>query len=197
MDLSERVGWMLLGMAVGFILGYIVASLRDIKEEVEEIDDMVKHKLPPRDERGFMRIPLVADVLYFIVLLIVVWGSFSAQRAVNTAQEAQERIEHVTECNRVYLGALLNAVEPRTTASSAQAEANVALQEAWYAFVQFQLHIPPYPEADQRKKANEYALALKDFLLTSEQTEKKYQENPYPTNEELTGCIQHKETQDE
>lgn len=96
MDLSERVGWMLTGMVLGFVLGYIVRSLREIeksqretKKEVHEINDIVKHK---KDQKGFMRFPIVADALYFLVLILVVWGAFASQHAVNEAQKTQECI---------------------------------------------------------------------------------------------------------
>lgn len=92
MELGERIGWMLLGMAVGFVLGFIVARLREIKEEVHEIDTIVKESRK-RNDRGFMRFPLVADALYFLVLMIVVWGALAAQKAANQAEGTQECIK--------------------------------------------------------------------------------------------------------
>lgn len=187
MSLSERI----VCLGIGFILGYVVARLREMQEKADTVDT---HK---RTERGFMRIPVVADALYILALIVVLWSAFSAQKAVNNAQDTQDKLEVVTKCNRVYLGAFLEAVEPRTSANQTQANDNVELQKAWYEFVQFQLHIPPYPEGKQREKANEYAGALKEFVKTSDQAQNKVAQNPYPTEQQLDNCIHTKENQDE
>ena len=192
MDLNERISWLLLG----FALGYVVARLQSARQAKTKGDNKVQER-GRQSERGFMRYPLVADGLYFMVLIIVVWGAISAQRTSNRVQETQERIEHVTACNRVYLGTLLSAVEPRTTSSQKQADANTELQRSWYEFVRFQLHTPPYPEGDQRIKANEYADALRRFILAADRSKQQSNENPYPTMDQFSDCIQEVGASDE
>jgi hypothetical protein len=88
-ELAERLTWMMLGGAVGFVLGYIVARLRDIKEELDEVDDTVKH-LRSKDESGILRArPIVLDVVLVGVVCMVVWASFASQKAVNAFNEEQ------------------------------------------------------------------------------------------------------------
>jgi hypothetical protein len=100
MALSERFGWLVLGMAVGFVLGYIVAQLKAIERKVDTVDEHIKQS---KDEQGFMRIPLVADVLYLMVLAIVVWGAVAAQHAANETRKIQECIKQYNEKQGVAL----------------------------------------------------------------------------------------------
>lgn len=101
MDLGERLGWLVLGMAVGFVLGFIVARLRVIEQKVDEVDGHVKHRA--RDEIGFMRVPIIADAMVLIVVLITAWAAFASQKATNDVHETQQDLAEVTLCNQQYL----------------------------------------------------------------------------------------------
>lgn len=196
MSLGERAEWLILGMVIGFILGRIVSRLQNVEQKVDSVDKQVKGT-QNRDQLGFMRFPLVADALYFLVLIIVVWGTVSAQKASNEVEETQGNLEQVSECNRVYLSSLLSAVEPRTESTLGQAQANVDLQKAWYRFVRYQLHVPPHPEEKQREKAHIYAERLKDFLDATKNNMHETLANPYPTEKQLVDCINEGEGKDE
>lgn len=190
MELSERIAWLLLGMLIGFVLGFIVARLRAIEEKVDTVDEhLMQRRRDINDQRGFMRFPLVADVLYFLVLIIVVWGAISAQKASNEVKETQKRLSHVVSCNRYYLGAFLEAVEPRTTSNQKQTTANVELQRAWYRVIRFELHIPPYSEEARRAKAEEYAGVLQSYIEAADNARNQGIMNPYPSVEDLDRCI--------
>lgn len=183
MELCDRLLWLFGGM----VLGYIIAYFQTIQGEVNDVQKHIKGR--GKDEAGFMRYPVLADVLYLFALLVVLWGAFSAQKATNDVQALSEKNDQMATCNRIYLGALLDAVQPRTTASLEQADANAKLQKSWYQFVRFQLHLPPYPEDDQRAKANLYAESLKAFLKAAEESKAKNVQNPYPTGDQLDACI--------
>jgi len=82
MDLMDRLMWLLLGCLIGFVLGYIVRSLQDIKEKVDEIDEVVTDapsKWEP-NERGFMRLPRFAELSLLLVIALTVWASFATAR---------------------------------------------------------------------------------------------------------------------
>lgn len=186
MGLADRLEWMLLGIAVGFVAGIIVSRLRVIEEKVDTVNQHVKRE---RSEVGFMRYPVVADVLYLAALIIVLWGVFLADRADHKVEETQHQLQQVTDCNRTYLGAFLQAVEPRQSAVTKGNEANVKLQKSWYDFVKFSLHIPPPGKADQRDAAEKYVKSLKAYLRAGNKSTEQAHQNPYPTDEELAACI--------
>lgn len=94
MEFADRLGWWLFGCAVGFILGYIVRYLREIKEEVHEVDELVK-KIDK--EGGFVRYPYVADVMLIVVVLVTVWAAFLSQKASNDVRENYEQ-DQVARC---------------------------------------------------------------------------------------------------
>lgn len=191
MDLMDRLIWLALGGTIGFVLGYIVRSLHEIKEKVEHVDKIVspESKWEQKNDSGFMRFPIVADLCLLLALFLTVWASFASQHASNQVKETQKQVEAVTHCNQVYLSALLKGVDSRTTSAKEASDANAELQQAWYQFVRFQLHIPPYPEDDQRRKANIYANKLHAFVEAYSKSKVNQNANPYPTDDQLASCI--------
>lgn len=197
MALSERLAWLVLGMAVGFILGYIVARLREIMEGVDEIDTNVKSITPRvRNEGGFMRIPVVADVLYILALTIVVWGAFASQKASNEVEATQEklaatqqRIEKITACTQDNLGQTISALNERTTYTGEQATSNVDLQRAQYAFLAILLEDPPPSDARINASLREYLDALGSFVQVNTKAAVKVKNNPYPTTADYESCL--------
>lgn len=95
MEFADRLLWWLVGCAVGFIAGYIVRSLQEIKEELDEVDEIVK-KDRGHGESGFVRYPYVADVMLVAVIAIVVWASFATAR-VNS--ELNQTVACLTDHN--------------------------------------------------------------------------------------------------
>lgn len=112
MELSERFGWLVFGMAIGFVLGFIVAQLRSIEKKVETVDEHFKQS--KEDERGFMRIPLVADVLYFLVLVIVVWSAIASQKTSNEVEVTQDCIKLYNERQAAVLKGRDEAIQAGT-----------------------------------------------------------------------------------
>lgn len=94
MEFTERLGWMLLGILIGLVLGHIVHLLNDgvdrlnrIEEEVDEIDYIVKH---PRKEQGGVTHSVVMNVILGLVVLMVAWSAFASQQASNQVENSQQ-----------------------------------------------------------------------------------------------------------
>jgi hypothetical protein len=190
MGAEERIGWMLLGMAVGFIAGYIVRSLRElredvhvVKEELHEVDGIVKHKLGERNgDDGFMSNRYVADIGMIVVLVIVLAScvvSWTASNDVHTS----------TSCSRKFLAKTIVALNERTEFAGAQAESNVELQRAQQQFFELLLRKPPETEARRSAAAQEYLKNLNEFIALNTKTADKVAQNPYPTNKQLQDCL--------
>ena len=190
MDFDERLGWMLLGCGIGFILGYIVRSLRYMKGELDEVDGLVKRKLGDREtDDGFMNMRYIRDVAVLIVVVLTVWAAFASQKASNDVKAQQDRIDQITVCNSEFLSRTIRVLNIRTDAVQARADANYELQKAQAKFFKLLLEIPPLPETDQRQAAEEYVEALNTFVRVSKQTKAQGAATPYPTNEELQACL--------
>lgn len=191
MGLDDRVTYLILGMAVGFILGYITKALREIKEEIKQVDKTVKRQ---RNERGFMRFPLVADAMLLVVLSITVYAAFSSQKVSNDVTDTQDLISRVTFCNQEYLADTISALNERTTYSTEQARANVKLQEEQTELLAFLLTEPPPDESAGREALRDYFQSgLQNFINVNERALAKYEENPYPTEDELQACLENRD----
>lgn len=166
MDLLERIIYFTVGGGMGFILGYIVARLRtietkvdEVKNEVHEVDNIVKHE---RDERGFMRFPLIADVAYLLALgliLLGLWGM--AQERKQDAQD-RENIEELSLCNTEYL--------------RAQAE-----------FLGIYLENPPASNPEQRAALENYVELLQAYATDDSAP---LDASPYSNKDKLQQCIE-------
>lgn len=182
MDLSDRLSWLLLGMAIGFVLGVIVTRLRVIEKKVDVVGDHIKKHT--NDERGFMRHPVVADVLYFLVLLIVVWGAFSAQKATNEAQSAQRQLQRTVECIREYNTHLGESLSTRDSAIKAGTQSEI---ELWtkYAKLYALAKRDPSKIPQAQEALNRAIMSHRDALTETQTTRER---NPYPDPDVLKSC---------
>lgn len=200
MSFDDRLIYFILGCAVGAIVGYIVASLRYIREELDEVDNIVKHNGhrddPPegetrsRDERGAMKLSGSQVAILFVVLLTA-WAAFASQKASHEAKTAQNSLAAVSDCNRVYLQKTIVALNERTTYTQESTKANVELQKSQATFFGILLHKPPYSQRKQNAAAQVYFAALNHFIDISEKSAQKVAQNPFPTDEELASCLRH------
>jgi hypothetical protein len=190
MDWSERLEWLILGCIIGFIMGYIVRTLREIKDELDEVDEIVKenHGLP-KSEHGRIHPPTAAGIALIIVVGLSVWASFASQKAANDSQSIQDQLSHISQCNKDYLSKTISVINARTRYSQRQAVANVELQKSQARFIALILHKPPLPERKIRAAFTEYFQDLNTFLNTSSNTANVVDNNPYPTADELDACI--------
>ena len=198
MDLVERVGWFLVGVGIGFVLGYIVRSLRDlkddmskVKEEVDEVDGLVKRKLGDRkhDEEGFMHVRYVRDIAVLIVVCLTVWAAISTQKTNNELKEVQDYQGRLASCNQEYLAKTIRALNVRTSYTQEQAAANVELQRAQSEFLATVLRDPPASQAEREQAVRTYYDILQRFVKVNTDAKENLEDTPYPTNIELTECL--------
>lgn len=216
MDLSDRALYILVGMVIGAVLGYFSRVLQeirkdvadnasvvhDIKEEVDEIDSIVKSNRV-RDESGFMRIPVVADIILISVLAMTVWAAISTGvtnnklenalddiRQNQSADDRQEvRIQKVTSCTLEFTSRTIQALNERTTYTGQAANANAEVLQAQQDFLEIILKIPPPSDEEALEALRTYTLAVGEYNVLADKSDDKRNEFAYPTNKELAACL--------
>lgn len=194
MDLNDRLVYLLIGVGIGFILGYITKALRNIEEELHEVDENVKKV---KDEGGFIRFPIFANLALVTVLVVAVWASFAAEKNNDALVETQEElarqqvlIQRITTCNQMYLEQTVSALNERTTYSSDQARSNVKLVEAQARFLRILLTEPTPPEPVRRDALRLYFdPTVLTFIEFNERALAKFKANPYPTADDVNTCL--------
>ena len=200
MGLDERVFYILLGVLIGFVLGYITRSLKKIEEKVNEVDKHVQEK-----DRGFLRLPswdefksrlTVNSVALFAVVALTAYSAFATQMNSNDVREQtlnnerdNQNIGAVALCTAEYFSDTLLAVDARTTYSSQQAQANIALQNAQAEFVSTALQEPALEAARVAAALRNYRDALMEFKSVQTKTMGKQSNNPYPVEEDFQSCL--------
>lgn len=226
MDFDDRAGWLLLGCILGAALGYFARMLQeirkdvdvvaheihDIKEEVDEIDTIVKEKRE-RDEVGALRLPQFTQfkwrdvnwqaVVLFVVVAMSVFASFSTQAnnnkleaAVQDIKEGQSadkdqnaRLERISQCTLEFTSKTILALNERTTYTPALSQANVDVLQAQADFLNVVFEVPPPGEQAGRKAGATYIAALDKFNAIAAKNSKKTEDFAYPTNQELANCL--------
>lgn len=207
MSLDDRFGWIILGCIIGYVVGRIQGTMRAntrqlqaIKEELDEVDEIVKDHERHHDEHGFMTFMNAALV---VVLVLTVYAAFSSGKAVNDVkkvqvqqaanqaalEDAQARLDAVVACTQKILSKAVVALNERTTYSTEQSRANVDLQKSQSAFFKILLHKPPYSQQRRDEAVQQYFSDLTAFLDVSKAQAVKVAENSYPTDEELSSCL--------
>lgn len=215
MDFMDRVGWVLLGMA----LGYIIRILQEMKKEVEEVDEILtrreqrqlaKQNTPKRDERGVFQLAHGRTIAIAVAIMLCIYATWSTgatnnkledaiqdleaqQTAIEASQEEDVQIQlglaRVTVCTQEYLTKTIKALNDRTTFTVEQAQANIRLQEAQANFFQLLLEEPPRSEEERRAAALAYVNSLEIFVKVGNQFTKDVKGNPYPTSEDFLTCL--------
>lgn len=187
MDLTDRVLLLMVGGVIGFILGYIVRSLREIKEELDEVDDLVKKQ--QHGDEGFMQVRIVADVMMLVVLCLTVYAAVVSGIAAEESRDSQDQLEKVTDCNTEFQSKTITALNERTTYSTEAAAANVELQKAQAAYVEIFDDVPPPTREEGLEAFRTYFEALNDYIDLSTRSKNKIEDFPYPTAEDFKECL--------
>lgn len=196
MSLDERIGWILLGMAIG----YILRTLQEVKKEVHEVDETLKRN---KNEKGFMRNPLIADFAILMALGLCVFGAVATQVTNNRLEATVAQLEdnqkndrstreglvQITVCTQDFLSKTIVALNERTEYTQKRTNANVELQRAQYEFLQSMLVGEPSEPRVAREALSLYISKLENFNKVSSQNKEKTQEYAYPTKEELNECL--------
>lgn len=187
--MTERVSSLLIGLAIGFVLGYFTRTLQKIERKVDAMDRMVKKQ---RNEEGFMRFPLMADAMMIVILCVSVFASFQTQKVNNDLQETQKAQRISTQCTQEYLAKTILALNERTENTINTSEKNVELQKAQVAFLRLTLIDPPLPDERIESGLRTYFESLTEFIDAAAAGQTKRQMYPYPTTEEFEHCTDSK-----
>lgn len=186
MAFDDRLQCLLLGLAIGFVLGYLARLLREIrgvKEELDEVDSIVKEiKDHDRNDSGFMHIPWVANVAALLVVGLAVYAAFASQKASNSVEDS-------VTCNRQVLAQVVESLNERSTYSTGMASANIELQQSQADFFAILLHKPPYSELRRSRAVQQYYEDLQTFLVLAKKNRSKVATNPYPTVYDFSACL--------
>jgi hypothetical protein len=164
MDLAERVIFFMIGGGMGFILGFVVARLKVIEEkvdhvkhEVHEVDVIVKDARK-RDERGFMRVPFVADIAYLLALALILLGLWFMYDQSKSDREARVCNTEYLQSQAEFLSVVL--AEPR----SSPRERQRALQEYYQLLTAYANsdNEPTYAEINKFDISEEFKKCLTD-----------------------------------
>lgn len=189
MNFPDRIGWLVLGSVIGFLFGYIVRYLQEIKEELHEVDEIMReHVAEDNTEAGWARTPMLMDIALAVVVILTVWAAVSSQIASRGVKETQANLRVVSACNQHYLVQTVEALHERTTFTKDQAQANIELQKAQSDYFRFLLKKPPYPLDQQSAAAQVYLDALTKFVSLSLKTSAKAAEYPFPDENALQTC---------
>lgn len=197
MNLDTRVGWFILGCVLGFIVGYVIRSLREIRQKVEHVEEFVTHEVDKdgdskskKQKTGvFDRSKVLSNIGLLIVVILTAASAFLSQKASNGVKSNQEYLSQITACNQHYITKTVSALNARTKNSLEQIEANKILQEKQAEFFALILSEPKPSDAKARSKALEYSKALNEFVTSSNKTNNNIEENAYPTAKELSDCF--------
>lgn len=204
MEFSDRVGWILLGMA----LGYVIRLLQEMKKEVHEVDEIItrreKRKLGrERDEGGFMANRYAADIAMILVFCMCLYATFSTGATNNKLERAvedirsgqaedkkqQQRLSRITVCTQDYLSQTIEALNQRTEFTQAQADANVQLQKAQSEFLRIILIRPPVSDEEADAALELYVSKLQAFVAVAGKNRQAGVGIEYPTAEQLETCL--------
>lgn len=198
MGLDDRLEWLLIGCVLGFFAGYATRffretnmSLKEIKEELDEVDEIVKRT--PRgghNENGFISAELAVKIALPIVVIITALAAFQSQIALNRSHDVQNESKARSTCTVIYLGKTFDALKVRTNYTENRAEQDAELQRAQAAMFSILLHEPPYSDEKQTAAAQDYFSELGEFVSASSTTAKHFDDNPYPTDKDLVACVE-------
>jgi hypothetical protein len=190
---DDRLGYLFLGMIIGFVLGYLVRLTREIKEELDEVDEIVKKEFGnsphDRDQGGFMRVPWTANIAVLLVVVLTAYASFVSQKTSNTVKATQETQTLTIYCTEKVLDEAIKVLNERTVYSGAQSAANIDLQKDFSRFFNLILHQPPYSSKKRLQAALDYQESLNTFLALTTKQREKAENNPFPAVKELDRCL--------
>ena len=204
MDPIDRIGWLLLGCAIGFVLGWIVRGLRDIKEELDELDKHVHFRDPNNnpDETGAMKLPKGKDIALMLVVALTFYAALMSQIASNKSSDTADKMldtqqaiinlqseqKQNLDCTTQVLFDAIRALNERTEYTSKQAQANVALVKAQLDLL-LRGQDPNLTDAESQALLNVYISKVQEFIELSAQTASQQVEFPYPTVQDLSKCL--------
>lgn len=196
MGLNDRLGYLLLGMAIGFVLGRLTRldrNVREIKKELDEVDQILKNDRSQND-RGAIS---MGNVVLALILMLSLYASVASQVASNKTNDTADSaavtahtLARLVVCNQETLGKTLEALNERTAFATDTARKNIALQESQHHFMSILLHQPPPSAHKSLVAAERFNADSQSYIVISKKSLQKILTNPIPSVEQFTSCIQ-------
>lgn len=208
MSLSDQVTWFLIGCFVGFVFGYIVRTLGEIKEELAQVDALVGgHPSRKRHSERFNWLAKPKNWVLLVVVLTTAFAAFSSQRASNESErlalnaveiqkdilDTQAQLTAVSACNTKFQARTIQALNLREAYTTHQIDANISLSEKEGDFLEDIVAAERNVLVRQlkiRQSGARYLRAIERFLRVSEFTRDKAISNRFPEDAELASCVE-------
>lgn len=195
----ENVFYLVLGCLIGYRLAKLELSLDSIKREVDEVDALMKK----RDEKGFMSVRIVRDVIVGVLViatsLAAIWSGAAKQHsdeaarksnaAVHRSDDAVQKMKDISKCNQQILGDLLVAVNERSKVTKPLAKSNLALQRSFRDLIQQLIHIPPFSNAENFVATQKFFKDQNTYIHRTGKQLNDVVENPLPTLGDYKICL--------
>jgi hypothetical protein len=123
---------------------------------------------------------LIIALIFFSVLATAITNSRLA--------DAQSGLIRSQDCTQQFLGATVNALNERTTYTTAQANANSDLQHAQLKFIAT-LANKKHTQSDAESAFTDYFHALKHYNTLVALSAGKADRFPYPTTDDYRACL--------
>lgn len=128
-------------------------------------------------------------IAWVLLLSIVAWSVFQTAKTNSQLADAQEAMQRSSNCTQQFLGATVLALNERTTYSTQQAEANVALQEAQVEFLSLLSTDRGNDPATFNEALGKYLEAQRTYSEVVALNAGQVRQYPYPTVEEYRTCL--------
>jgi hypothetical protein len=184
------------GCVIGFFLGRMKISLDDTREDVHRLMEDKQGREHDKDEAGGVSIrSLLSNIVLALVVLLVAFGAIKTNQASNRSDEAvaelrqsKQRGDAENQCVSATLFTMARALNERTTYSTEQANANIALQNAQLNFIQVLLS-PSKTDSDARIALSRYYESLQKFRDLVGKSAAKASVYQYPTPDQFADCL--------
>lgn len=190
MTIDERIGWLLVGCMVGFILGYCVRILENVSEH-DRIRLNTQQRVNARleDERGVLHTRLYGNIALLMVVAITIWAAVVSQQASNDVRELQKRNAQIILCNQNVVIEALDVLNERTMFTSNHWEANLELQVAHSNMLEIVLREQPLSPGTYTRESKLYLEKLTTFIDTTEKANANRATKPYPSADDIKLCV--------
>lgn len=116
--------------AAGNLVGWSARALWQTRALTKEIDSKVDDIATRMDERGFMSLRVVRDLIIIFMLVVVIWSTVVSVRASNRVERDQEQRAETVECLSTWATEFAAALDARTSRNSETTKARDEMDAA-------------------------------------------------------------------
>lgn len=210
MTFDDRLLLLIIGVLFGYFVGVSQERFRqamrkidDIKEELDEVDEIVKEyhpdwrsRLRGRGQDGVLTTRVGLNIVVAFLVIVTAIGAVQAGIAVNRVNATQDRQNSLITCTAQIQRQTIKALNVRTKFTRHQVKANIDLQRAQSEMISVLLHEPPYSDQRQIEAFKAYFDALNHFVNAASKSQDKSADNPYPNVEQFNACIAEQNRED-